>query len=60
MAFLVIFFIILFQSPDIEENIKNAPNKNYEIDVFIGSMIPFVNLVATAYSIYYYNKKRSK
>lgn len=47
----------LFQTPDIEEKIKNAPDEGYEIGVFIGSMIPFVVLVIIAYMIYYYNKK---
>ncbi len=49
----------LFQTPDIEEKIKNAPDEGYEIGVFIGSMIPFVVLVIIAYMIYYYSKKRN-
>lgn len=48
----------LIQDINIEEKIKNAPDSNYEIGVFIGSMLPFVVLVALAYVIYRYNKKR--
>ncbi len=43
---------------DIEEKIKNAPDKSYEIGVFIGSMLPFVLLVVLAYLLYRYHKKR--
>lgn len=46
------------QDINIEEKIKNAPDSNYEIGVFIGSMLPFVVLVALAYLLYRYNKKR--
>ena len=46
------------QEVDIEEKIQNAPDTDYEIGVFIGSMLPFVVLVIVAYAIYYYNKKR--
>lgn len=48
----------LFQQVNIEEKINNAPDKGYEIGVFIGSMLPFVVLVLIAYAIYRYNKKR--
>ncbi|WP_299550868.1 hypothetical protein [Seonamhaeicola sp.] len=48
----------LLQQVDIEEKIKNAPDKGYEIGVFIGSMLPFVILVILAYALYRYNKKR--
>ena len=41
---------------DIEEKIQNAPDKGYEIGVFIGSMLPFVILVVVAYLIYRYAK----
>lgn len=51
--------LFIFQSvEDIEEKIQNAPDKGYEIGVFIGSMLPFVVLVLIAYLIYRYNKKR--
>jgi len=50
--------IALFQESNIEEKIKEAPDANYEIGIFIGSMLPFVVLVLIAYFIYRYNKKR--
>ena len=50
--------ILFLQQVDIEEKIKNAPDKGYEIGVFIGSMLPFIILVALAYIIFRYNKKR--
>ena len=49
---------IAIQEINIEEKIKNAPDSNYEIGVFIGSLLPFVILVALAYWMYSYNKKR--
>lgn len=52
-------FSLLFQV-DIDEKIKNAPDSSYEIGVFIGTMLPFVVLVIIAYSIYRYNKNKSK
>tara|TARA_R110002096_G_scaffold302120_2_gene497043 strand:+ start:73 stop:249 length:177 start_codon:yes stop_codon:yes gene_type:complete len=48
----------LLQQLDIEEKINNAPDTDYEIGVFIGSMLPFVILVLLAYLIYRYNKNR--
>ena len=51
-------FFALLQDVDIEEKIQNAPDKGYEIGVFIGSMLPFVVLVLLAYIIYKYNKNR--
>lgn len=47
----------LIQDIKIEDKIKNAPDSSYEIGVFIGSMLPFVILVALAYWMYAYNKK---
>ncbi len=52
------FLSSLIQDVNIEEKINNAPDGNYEIGVFIGSMLPFVVLVVVAYLIYRYNKKR--
>lgn len=52
-------FSLLLQV-DIDEKIKNAPDSSYEIGVFIGTMLPFVVLVIIAYSIYRYNKNKSK
>ena len=51
-------FFAFLQQLDIEEKIQNAPNKDYEIGVFVGSMLPFVILALIAYAIYYYSKKR--
>jgi len=51
-------FFALLQEINIEEKIQNAPDKEYEIGVFIGSMLPFVVLVLIAYLIYRYNKNR--
>ncbi|MCR8667340.1 hypothetical protein NO995_06590 [Aestuariibaculum sp. M13] len=45
---------------DIEDKIKNAPDKGYEIGVFIGTMLPFIVLVLIAYAIYAYNKKKNQ
>lgn len=50
--------LALLQKPNIEEKINNAPDKGYEIGVFIGAMLPFVVLVLTAYLIFRYNKNR--
>ena len=49
--------IAFLQEVDIEEKIKNAPDKGYEIGVFIGSMLPFVLLVILAYLLFRYNKR---
>ncbi|HCE54383.1 MAG: hypothetical protein ACYCZ2_12585 [Lutibacter sp.] len=51
-------FILFFLQIDIEEKIKNAPDKNYEIGVVIGTYLPFVLLAALAYFIYYKAKNR--
>ncbi|MBD0823243.1 hypothetical protein [Aestuariibaculum marinum] len=51
---------LLFLQVDIEEKIKNAPDKGYEIGVFIGTMLPFIVLVIIAYAIYRYNKKKNQ
>ena len=50
--------VSLLQEVNIEEKLKNAPDDNYGIGVFIGSMLPFIILVIIAYAIYRYNKKR--
>ena len=49
----------LLQEIQIEEKIKNAPDKGYEIGVVIGTYLPFVILVLIAY-IVYYKAKNSK
>jgi hypothetical protein len=50
--------IILLQQVDIEEKMKNAPDKSYEIGVTIGTYLPFVVLVLIAYFIFYKAKNR--
>lgn len=50
----------LLQQVDIEEKIKDAPDSQYEIGVFIGTMLPFVVLVLLAYAIYRYNKNKTQ
>ena len=42
---------------NIEEKIKNAPDKGYEIGVAIGTYLPFVILIGLAYLFYYLAKK---
>lgn len=51
-------FIVLIQNVDIEEKLKNAPDKGYEIGLVIGTYLPFVVLVALAYVVYYKAKNR--
>lgn len=51
---------LLLQSVNIEEKIKNAPDKNYEIGVIIGSYLPFIILIIIGYLMYSYFKKREK
>ena len=48
----------LLLASQIEEKIKNAPDKGYEIGVVIGTYLPFVILVIFAYIIYYRAKNR--
>ena len=52
-------FLTFFQDHNIEEKMQNAPDKAYEIGLFIGSMLPFIILVLLAYVIYRYNKNRN-
>lgn len=51
-------FNAFFLQIDVEEKIKNAPDKDYEIGVAIGTYLPFVLLVVVAYFIYYFAKNR--
>ncbi|MDH3323963.1 MAG: hypothetical protein OEM04_13290 [Flavobacteriaceae bacterium] len=53
-----ILYLILLLQVDIEEKMKNAPDKGYEIGVAIGTYLPFAILVLIAYFIYYMAKKR--
>ena len=52
--------IPLLQEINIDEKLKEAPDSDYGIGVFIGTLLPFVILVVIAYSIYRYNKNRFK
>ena len=54
------FLVSILQEVDIEQKLKDAPDDSYSIGVFIGSMLPFVILIAIAYLIYRYNKNRIK
>lgn len=56
MTLTSIFF--LFQQVDIEEKLKSAPDKGYEIGIVIGTYLPFVLLVGLAYFVYYKAKNR--
>lgn len=50
--------LILLQDVNLEEKMKNAHDKGYEIGVFIGSMLPYLIFVVLAYIIYRYTRKR--
>lgn len=50
--------ITLLQEEEIKEKLKSAPNDDYSIGIFLGSIIPFAILVTLAYVIYRYNKNR--
>jgi hypothetical protein len=52
--------IYLLQQVDIKQKLKDAPDDSYGTGIFIGTMIPFVVLVAIAYIVYRYNKNRIK
>jgi hypothetical protein len=53
-------FLAILQEVDINEKINSAPDASYGVGVFIGSMLPFVVLVALAYFIYRYNKNKKE
>ncbi len=52
--------ITVLQEINIDKKLKEAPNDDYGIGIFIGTMLPFVILVALAYIIYRFNKNRIK
>lgn len=52
------FLVSLLQEVDIDQKLKDAPDSSYGIGVFIGTLLPFVVLVAIAYTIYRYNKNK--
>ena len=51
--------LLLLLQVDIEEKIKNAPDKGYEIGVVIGTYLPFVILVVIAYLMFNRFKNKS-
>jgi hypothetical protein len=53
-------FITLLQDVNIDKKLEEAPDSSYGIGVFIGTLLPFLVLVAIAYAIYRYNKNRIK
>ena len=52
----LILFVLL--QVDIEEKMKNAPDKGYEIGVVIATYLPFVVLVIIAYFLFNRFKNR--
>ncbi|MCD6544133.1 MAG: hypothetical protein J7K34_06460 [Flavobacteriaceae bacterium] len=52
--------ILLLQTINIEEKIKNAPDQGYEIGVVIGTYLPLVILMGLAYLFYHMAKKRKE
>ncbi len=56
----MILLIKILQEVNIDEKLKEAPDSSYGIGVFIGTLLPFIVLVAIAYGIYRYNKNRIK
>ncbi|MDO4228490.1 MAG: hypothetical protein Q4C98_01630 [Capnocytophaga sp.] len=55
--------ILLLQNVDLQEQInekiKNAPDNQYQIGIFIGYLLPFVVLALLAYLLYSYMKHRA-
>ena len=52
--------ITLFYQININEKLKSAPNSDYEIGVFIGTLLPFIILVTIAFLVFKYNKIKIK
>ena len=46
------FLILLLQNTGIDQKLKDAPDSNYGIGVFIGTILPFVILVIIAYMLF--------
>ena len=55
---MLVSFISFLQQVDVEEKMKNAPDKGYEIGVVIGTYLPFIVLVLVAYIVYNRAKNR--
>lgn len=51
-------FLLLIQNTDIDQKLADAPDASYGVDVFIGTILPFLILVIIAYAIYRSRKKR--
>ncbi len=56
----LVFLINFLQQVDVEQKLKDAPDKQYAIGVFIGTMLPFIVLAGLAYLFFYWAKKRRK
>ncbi|MCF6214053.1 MAG: hypothetical protein L3J45_08525 [Flavobacteriaceae bacterium] len=56
----LVFFLNFLQQIDVEQKLKDAPDKQYAIGVFIGEMLPFVILIGLAYLFFYWAKKKRK
>lgn len=52
------FLLTFLLQVDIEEKMRNAPDKGYEIGVVIGTYLPFIVLVIIAYFIFNRFKNR--
>ncbi len=52
------FILLTLLQVDIEEKMKNAPDKGYEIGVVIGTYLPFAVLVIIAYIMFNRFKNR--
>ena len=52
--------VVALQQINIVQKIKQAPDRDYQIGVLIGSFIPFVILVGLAYWMYIRAKKRDQ
>jgi len=55
----LVFFLNFLQQVDVEQKLKDAPDKQYAVGVFIGEMLPFVILIALAYLGMYFFRYRS-
>jgi len=59
MKLLYILNIILQQDPEfIKKKIEEAPDKAYEIGIFIGTFLPLVLLIGFAYFLFLFFKNR--
>ncbi len=59
MKLLYLLNIVLQQDPDfIKDKIENAPDKAYEIGVFIGTLLPMILLIGLAYMLFKFFKNR--